>query len=311
VWQLRPHKPAAHAQRGEIRLVTEALGELQAPAQQTLDIDFYDRVLLTPRPTLCDLEYSPLSPRLNQSDRLNQPSRGNTDAMTGSLIALPLRLGLRGAGIAVQGATAVAERLVGIAAQLADAVTRDGSPDLDLDGSEHGQPEPAPPPERGQETESSHEETESTQDETPDETESIPDDESPPTSAEPAPAPGAAATASPPDAVTPQSEPLPDLDPAEGHDPAEGQDPAEGHVSEEATLVEEVAEPGAEDGAGAEVHVAEPWEGYREFAADDVIDRIRGVSSAELAAVELYELSHRNRKTVLAAVQRELARADR
>jgi hypothetical protein len=203
--------------------------------------------------------------------------------MTGSLIAFPLRLGRRGAGLAMHGATAVAERVVGIAAQLADAVTRDGGPDLDLDGSEHGQPEPAPRPERHQETEPT------------------PDDaaENEPTPAEPAPAPDAAATASPPPPATPESEPLPDLDPEEGH------------VSEEATLIEEVAEAGAEDGAGAEVHVAEPWDGYHEFAADDVIDRIRGVSSAELAAVELYELSHRNRKTVLAAVRRELARADR
>jgi hypothetical protein len=231
--------------------------------------------------------------------------------MTGSLIAFPLRLGLRGAGLAVQGATAVAERLVGVAAQLADAVTRDGGPDLDLDGSEHGQPEPAPRPEPHPDTESAPDdaveaepisdnasEAEST---APDasETDSAPDDESASTPAETAPAPDPATTASPPAPAAPESAPLPDLDPAEGH------------VSEEPTLVEEVAEAGAEDGAGAEVHVAEPWEGYREFAAEDVIDRIRGVSAAELAAVELYELSHRNRKTVLAAVQQELARADR
>jgi hypothetical protein len=57
--------------------------------------------------------------------------------------------------------------------------------------------------------------------------------------------------------------------------------------------------------------VAEPWDGFRQMAADDVIDRISGASAAELAAVELYELSHRNRRTVLAAVEQELARADR
>ncbi|HEY3725617.1 MAG TPA: hypothetical protein VGL51_00485 [Solirubrobacteraceae bacterium] len=185
--------------------------------------------------------------------------------MTRSLITFPLRLGLRGAGIAVESATAVAERLIGLAAQLADAVTRNGGPDLDFDGTEHREPEPEPAP-------------------------TEPDRAAPqsPTAA-----------AEPPTPTTSEPEPLADLDPSESH------------VSEEATLVEEVAEAGAEDGAGAEVHVAEPWDGYRELAADDVIDRIRGASSAELAAVELYELSHRSRKTVLAAVQRELARADR
>src|SRR5437588_4127883 len=39
------------------------------------------------------------------------------------------------------------------------------------------------------------------------------------------------------------------------------------HVSEEPELVEELAEPGAEDGAGAELHIREPWEGYRDMSA--------------------------------------------
>src|SRR5689334_19972782 len=37
--------------------------------------------------------------------------------------------------------------------------------------------------------------------------------------------------------------------------------PEPAHISEEPELVEEFAEPGAEDGAGAEVHVQEPWDG--------------------------------------------------
>jgi hypothetical protein len=145
--------------------------------------------------------------------------------MTRSLIAVPLRLGLRGAGIAMDGFSAVAGRALGMAALLVDVVTKDGGPDLDLDGSEHD--------ERPREPERERREPE-----------------------------------------------------------------------------RERREPGAEDGAGAEVHVAEPWDGYREMAADDVIDRITGASSATLAAVELFELSHRNRKTVITAVRRELARAD-
>ncbi|MGH2870719.1 MAG: hypothetical protein ACRDNK_24515 [Solirubrobacteraceae bacterium] len=70
----------------------------------------------------------------------------------------------------------------------------------------------------------------------------------------------------------------------------------------------ENADPGAEDGAGAEVHVAEPWEGYRQLHAADVVDRITGADQAELAAIELYELSSRRRQTVLDAVLRELER---
>jgi hypothetical protein len=54
--------------------------------------------------------------------------------------------------------------------------------------------------------------------------------------------------------------------------------------------------------------VPEPWEGYRQLHAADVIDRITGADAAELAAVELYELSSRKRQDVLDAVQRELDR---
>ncbi|MGA9860184.1 MAG: hypothetical protein WBQ18_20120 [Solirubrobacteraceae bacterium] len=78
------------------------------------------------------------------------------------------------------------------------------------------------------------------------------------------------------------------------------------HVSEEPELAESVAETGAEDGAGAEVRIAEPWDGYRLMNAAEIIDRLATASSAELAAVELYELSSRKRKSVLAAAQRRL-----
>ena len=78
------------------------------------------------------------------------------------------------------------------------------------------------------------------------------------------------------------------------------------HVSEEPELVEEVAEPGAEDGAGAAVHVEEPWNGYARMKADDVIDQVAGASPAELAAIRLYESEHKGRVTVLEAVEREL-----
>jgi hypothetical protein len=79
-------------------------------------------------------------------------------------------------------------------------------------------------------------------------------------------------------------------------------------VSRESVLVEEVAEPGAQDGAGAQVRVDEPWDGYDQLQAPDIINRLSSASTAELAAVELYELSGRQRQSILEAVQQELRR---
>ncbi|MBV9425431.1 MAG: hypothetical protein JOZ98_21155 [Solirubrobacterales bacterium] len=78
------------------------------------------------------------------------------------------------------------------------------------------------------------------------------------------------------------------------------------HVSEEPELVSEVAEPGAEDGAGASVTVDEPWTGYSRLSAKEIIDRLSSATAAELAAIELYESGNRGRATVLAAAEREL-----
>ncbi len=78
------------------------------------------------------------------------------------------------------------------------------------------------------------------------------------------------------------------------------------HVSEQPELVREVAEPGAEDGAGATISVAEPWNGYGRMSAKDVIARAKSANAAQLAAMRLYESRHRSRQTVLAAVDRQL-----
>jgi hypothetical protein len=77
-------------------------------------------------------------------------------------------------------------------------------------------------------------------------------------------------------------------------------------VSEQPVVVGELAEPGAEDGAGPEVTVIEPWEGYARMTAKQVIARVRRATPAELAGVSLYEGANRGRQTVLAAVEREL-----
>ena len=84
---------------------------------------------------------------------------------------------------------------------------------------------------------------------------------------------------------------------------------APAHISEQDEFVESFAEPGAEEGAGAAVHIAEPWKAYRQMTADEVIARLDGASSEELAAVTLYERQHRARRTVLDAAERRLRRA--
>lgn len=82
--------------------------------------------------------------------------------------------------------------------------------------------------------------------------------------------------------------------------------PEEGHVSEEPVQVAEFAEPGAEDGAGAELEFQEPWEGYSQQDARTILRRLGPAGSEALAAVDLYERTHRKRRSVLAAAERRL-----
>ena len=78
------------------------------------------------------------------------------------------------------------------------------------------------------------------------------------------------------------------------------------HVDEEVVLVAEVAEEGAEDGAGAELRVEAPWDGYDGMTAADIRDRLAAASPVEAAAVELYEAAGKNRRTVIDAAARAL-----
>src|SRR3984957_9305424 len=78
-------------------------------------------------------------------------------------------------------------------------------------------------------------------------------------------------------------------------------------VDDEPELVAEVSEPGAEDGAGAEVGIGEPWDGYSTMNAEAVTARIGEASPAELVIIELYEQAHRKRQTVLAGAQTQSA----
>jgi hypothetical protein len=59
-----------------------------------------------------------------------------------------------------------------------------------------------------------------------------------------------------------------------------------------------------DEGPGAEVHVSEPWPGYAQLRAADVVDRLAAADEAEKAVVLLYERAHRARKTVIAAASK-------
>ena len=83
------------------------------------------------------------------------------------------------------------------------------------------------------------------------------------------------------------------------------------HVDTEVVLVAEVAEEGAEDGAGAELTIAPPWDGYDGMTAADIRDRLTAASPVEAAAVELYEAAGKNRRTVIDAAARLLREQQR
>ena len=98
--------------------------------------------------------------------------------------------------------------------------------------------------------------------------------------------------------------PIPDLGSAQEPAPEPVEVPV--HVSEEPELVEEVAEPGAEDGAGAQVAVGEPWEGYDAMRVPDIRRELQRADATVAAAVKLYESSGRGRRGVLDAADRRL-----
>jgi len=80
-------------------------------------------------------------------------------------------------------------------------------------------------------------------------------------------------------------------------------------VEEPPEIVHSTADAGAVDGVGATLRIDEPWSGYRGMSSSDVVDRLVVADRATLAAVALYETSHRARATVLRAAEEHLKRA--
>jgi hypothetical protein len=193
--------------------------------------------------------------------------------MSGSLILLPLRLGTRAVELSLRGATEVLERLAGLAGVRSSP---EAPPSAPTDTQPAGQPpgEPAGEPA---------------------------DEAAPERADEPAREP-----ADEPDSQPADDEPLIDRGEPVDYDSPTPVEPE--HVDTGEVLVETVAEEGAQDGAGAQIRIAEPWDGYRELRAADVVARARTATPEELAAVELFELAGRKRQTVISAVQRELKR---
>jgi hypothetical protein len=198
--------------------------------------------------------------------------------MLGELMTLPVRV----TGFAVRTGLTLSFRAMAVASDVVKSVTDRGSngasawPAPEPPAPEPPAPEP-PAPEQHTPEQSAPEPP------APESSAPEPPAPAPPASAPPAPAPRTPEPPSPPPVA---DEPV--------------------HVSEEPELVEEFAEPGAEDGAGAEVRVDEPWDGYAELTARDITARLSDASEAELAAVQLYESTHKQRETVLSAVVREL-----
>jgi hypothetical protein len=128
----------------------------------------------------------------------------------------------------------------------------------------------------------------------------------PPATEAPAPAkPATEPVPEPPAAEPPVVEPAPEptvTQPA----PEPTVTEAPSHVSEEPELVAEVAETGAEEGAGAEVVVDEPWPGYDQMTAADIEDRLVTESPETAAAVSLYEASRKGRASILEAASRSM-----
>ena len=75
-------------------------------------------------------------------------------------------------------------------------------------------------------------------------------------------------------------------------------------VDVDVELVAEAADAEASDAPpGPELHVDEPWEGYGRMGVAEIEAHLEGQSPEVLAAVELYEATHRHRGAILNAVR--------
>jgi hypothetical protein len=220
--------------------------------------------------------------------------------MAGKLILLPLRVWLRSARLLTRAAGGAAERAVSLAGQTIGVASSNGS--------DRGRPSAPATAEPGWREESIEEPVSPVDVEHPDDERPSPEASARSRdTARARPETAARARTRTAAATRPRTRSAPAPRPlSEEPEPQTPLDQEPVHVSEEPELVRELAESGAEDGAGAHVTVNPPWDGYAQMNAREVIARAGQASPAELAAVRLYESRHRSRQTVLAAVDRQL-----
>lgn len=78
------------------------------------------------------------------------------------------------------------------------------------------------------------------------------------------------------------------------------------HLEERPVVAAEVAEAGAEEGAGAQVHVDQPWEGYGGMTAAQIRDRLTNADPEVAAVVKLYEAANKGRRSVIETADRRM-----
>jgi hypothetical protein len=78
------------------------------------------------------------------------------------------------------------------------------------------------------------------------------------------------------------------------------------HLEERPVVAAEVAEAGAEEGAGAQVHVDQPWEGYGGMTAAQIRDRLADADPEVAAVVKLYEAANKGRRSVIEMADRRM-----
>jgi outer membrane biosynthesis protein TonB len=205
-----------------------------------------------------------------------------------SLISLPLRLGIRTARASLQATRDLAELGLATLEIVGRALGEEPT-----EGREPAEAAPQPPE---------------------------PEPPGPHATPEPPLAPEPPATAPTPPVglpVEPVPPPAPPPPPAAAEPPMTAPDPTEStsidiglepeeHSPDERELVEEFADPGAEDGAGASLRVAPPFQGYEVLRAPEVIAHLGSADLAELGETELYERTHRARRSVLEAIEQEI-----
>ncbi|HEX2097147.1 MAG TPA: hypothetical protein VHF50_07255 [Solirubrobacterales bacterium] len=119
----------------------------------------------------------------------------------------------------------------------------------------------------------------------------------------------ASTTAAPPKRRPEAVEPPPPVPPAQALGdavPVIPPPPGAKEVDDAPEPVAEFSESGAEDGAGAEVRVDPPWDGYDKMTAAQIQQRLAKADREVVAAVSLYEGMQRGRRSVVGAAERRL-----